>query len=588
MRSKLRGGLFAAAVCLLAALICITIVSKCSPLYAFHDGNDVNWFLTMGRGMAQGKVPYKDLFEQKGVLLYMLFALNYLICGNSLYFIWIVEVLCGAAFLFAGYKTFRLFLGYRTSVCAVFPLALVTFTCRAFWCGGGEAEEYFLAAFAFGVYVFLRSGVRSKCVTLAEAAVCGALSGLIFWVKYSMLAFFLALAACVFIECCMQKKAGRGFACAGVFIAAFAAVSIPFLAYLAANDALGDMWRVYIGINLFGYAGGGSLLTNIVDLLGAFGEAFLNPVMYALAVCGAVWLCRKCKISVRMKVCYIVIMCFTFVVQCLVMGNIGYYHLVMTAFVPLGIVGARWGICGICAGICALFNGRRHRGEPIGRRFESAFKGARERMDGLWARGVKYSGGKVGVRVLAPAVAALAVFGLIFGNNTLDLLRGREDFPQFRAAELTEEAGGGSLLCYKIYDRGFYTARDEVPQFYYFALNLIDRGSYPDMYEGQEGYVTAGEADFVVTETACWEEERETLLSKYEYAADLSYTYNRSNLGGVRLSLCLLALKAEYGGAGAAALVKDKLTSNCHLCFSVSGGVVKLNYRSELFAFYLL
>ena len=65
MRSKLMGGLFAAAVCLVAALICITIVSKCSPLYAFHDGNDVNWFLTMGRGMAQGKVPYKDLFEQK-------------------------------------------------------------------------------------------------------------------------------------------------------------------------------------------------------------------------------------------------------------------------------------------------------------------------------------------------------------------------------------------------------------------------------------------------------------------------------------------------------------------------------------------
>ena len=117
-----------------------------------------------------------------------------------------------------------------------------------------------------------------------------------------------------------------------------------------------------------------------------------------------------------------------------------------------------------------------------------------------------------------------------------------------------EEAGGGSLLCYKIYDRGFYTVRDEVPQFYYFALNLIDRGSYPDMYEGQEGYVTAGEADFVVTETACWEEERETLLSQYEYAADLSYTYNRSNLGGVRLSLCLLALKAEYGGAGAAGM----------------------------------
>ena len=98
-RSPARARAFAAAVCLVAAFICVTMVSKSSFLYVFHDGNDVNWFLTVGRGIVNGLVPYRDLFEQKGVLLYMLFALNYAICGNQLYVIYVIQVLCGAAFL---------------------------------------------------------------------------------------------------------------------------------------------------------------------------------------------------------------------------------------------------------------------------------------------------------------------------------------------------------------------------------------------------------------------------------------------------------------------------------------------------------
>ena len=547
MRSRVLGGLFVAAACLLAAFICVTIVSKCSFLYAFHDGNDVNWFLTMGRGLAQGKVPYRDLFEQKGVLLYMLFALNYLICGNNLYFIYISEVLCGAAFLFIGYKTMRLFLGYRASLFGVFVLAAVAFTCRAFWCGGGEAEEYFMPAFAYGVYVFAKSAARNAPVRLWEAAVCGALSGLIFWVKYSMLAFYLALAVCVFVDCCIIRRVGRGFACAGLFIAAFAAVSVPFVAYLAANGALDDMWRVYIGINLFGYAGGGSFVQNILDLLSAFGEAFLNPVMYVLVVFGAVWLFRKSGVARRMKFYYVALMCFTFAVQCLIMGNIGYYHLVMTAFLPLGIVGAKWCVCGICAAFAALFGKKRYGEEGFSQRYIKAYSDVSERLSAAGARVSSVAGGGITVRAAAVVLAALAAISLIFGNNTLDLLRKKQDFPQFKAAEIIESSGkeDATLLCYKIYDRGFYTVRDEVPQFYYLALNLMDRESYPEMYEGQEGYVRDCIPDFVVTEEKYWQEEAETLLSGYEYVTSLAYEYNRSNLiGRVQLDLCLLALKA--------------------------------------------
>ena len=45
---------------------------------------DGNAFFTMGKGMFNGKVPYKDLFEQKGPLLYLIYGIGYLISHDTL------------------------------------------------------------------------------------------------------------------------------------------------------------------------------------------------------------------------------------------------------------------------------------------------------------------------------------------------------------------------------------------------------------------------------------------------------------------------------------------------------------------------
>ena len=138
-------------------------------------------------------------------------------------------------------------------------------------------------------------------------------------------------------------------------------------------------------------------------------------------------------------------------------------------------------------------------------------------------------------------MALLAAVSLVFGNNTLELFRPRDSYPQFMAAEIMK--GEGSLLTYKTFGRGFYTARDEVPQFYYFAKNNFDRQSFPEMYEAQEGYVARKEAEFVITTAVCWDEERDTLLSGYEVIADLSYRHIECNTDIQNTALYLLALK---------------------------------------------
>ncbi len=48
----------------------LAVCSKSSFLYPFNDWVDADCYFTVGKGMMQGKVVYRDLFEQKGVLLY--------------------------------------------------------------------------------------------------------------------------------------------------------------------------------------------------------------------------------------------------------------------------------------------------------------------------------------------------------------------------------------------------------------------------------------------------------------------------------------------------------------------------------------
>ena len=51
---------------LLLAFVFLAVCSKSSFLYPFNDWYDANDFLTLGKGMLHGLVPYRDLYEQKG------------------------------------------------------------------------------------------------------------------------------------------------------------------------------------------------------------------------------------------------------------------------------------------------------------------------------------------------------------------------------------------------------------------------------------------------------------------------------------------------------------------------------------------
>ena len=86
---------------LLTAFVTILICSKSSPLYPINDWVDANCYMTVGRGMLHGSMPYRDLFEHKGPLIYMLHAAAALISDNSFLGVFLSEIVLCFLFLYA-------------------------------------------------------------------------------------------------------------------------------------------------------------------------------------------------------------------------------------------------------------------------------------------------------------------------------------------------------------------------------------------------------------------------------------------------------------------------------------------------------
>ena len=131
------------------------ICTASSPRYATNPWNDANAFLTMGRSMANGLTIYKDIFEQKGPLLYLLHAAACLISDSSFFGVYIIQSLSLSATAFAAYKIASLYVGTAWSVISAVLTCFVTVHPGGYYYGD-RAEEFCHPVMMFSTYFFCR------------------------------------------------------------------------------------------------------------------------------------------------------------------------------------------------------------------------------------------------------------------------------------------------------------------------------------------------------------------------------------------------------------------------------------------------
>ena len=444
-----RKSLLRFACAMLMAFAVLFFVSKSSPLYPINDWADANIYLSVGKGMTEGRVVYRDLYDHKGPLLFMLHAGCALISDSSFAGVFVMEVLLGGCFLYIALKFFELMGLRRTAWLAVAVLSVIAFTSYSF-CEGDSAEEMgfpFIMGAIYGVTAFLKSG--KDRMSAKSLITHGVLAGCVFWIKFTMIGLHAGLLLTVLIH---QTTRGGWKGCLrtiGWLLAGFAVSTLPWILYFGLNGAIYDWLKVYLYDNLFLYSASESigLWEKAKDIVKAGLDWLVHNLRYAVPIfVGLIG-------SLRMEKWQRLAVWLTAGLGALC--SYIYYGLVL---VPASAMG-----------LAAMAGWIESRSLP---------------------------------RWLVPALCMLcialtpALSKNVRPTEGVALGQSRDTTMQYRFAALINETPNATLLNYGFMDAGFYTAAGVTPQVKYFHRTNVP---IQEMLDEQDRYIREGLCDYVVT-----------------------------------------------------------------------------------------
>ena len=457
MRTRRDG--WAAVLFLAAAAAILMICSMNSWLYPLNPWSDVNILGTMGREMLNGQVPYRDLFDHKGPLIYFLFGLCMNLMPGTYHGLFLLEVLCCAGAMFFGWKTARLYLPDLSPLWVVPLFALLA---GSDWFGAGASvEELLLFPMAWSLYDLLAAWRGGKPLTSGALLRNGVLAGCVLWTKFNLLSFhFVWMAAAAIDALVRERKLWPTVKMCLIFLGGMALATLPWMVYFGANGAIGDLIDGYFASNLFEYGaeGGRSWLGNLAYwTLDAARRAPVCFILLALSMVSVLAVPRS-LMAVREKamlLCAAALLAASMFSRSMAMS---YYATELGLFFPFALLPLKW----------------------LRRR------GARS-----WPR---WTAAAAAVLVLAGSTgAAYALCGFAGGIGTP-----YGQTAQAQIAEIIRDSGieDPTLVQYRSMDTGVYYASGARPAHRRYTGTNIQRDAY--LAEIQQ-LIDGGVPDFVVT-----------------------------------------------------------------------------------------
>lgn len=237
--------------CFLLALLGISFCSKASILFPIHDGNDANAYLTVGKSWVHGMLPYRDVFDQKGPLLYLIYAFSSLISRTSFLGVYFFEILFFTVFLYYISKTILLFLR-REYVYILLPVLASFVVSQSFFTHGGSAEEFTLPFLSYSLYHLFAyiKGKEEKDFSFLFKN--GFAAGCILMIKYNLLGFHFAFMIAILLDI-LNKKEKTFFKTCCSFLIGMCLPFLIFFGYFWLQHAGKEFIDTYFLFNLFGY-----------------------------------------------------------------------------------------------------------------------------------------------------------------------------------------------------------------------------------------------------------------------------------------------------------------------------------------------
>lgn len=450
---------------LLTSILFLGICSKSSPLYPMNDWVDVHCFLTLGKGLLNGMIPYVDLYEQKGPVLYLIYAVVALFNKDHFFGQFLLEVLTFWLFLYFSGKLAQLHLGKSWLIFPIITvLALITGTCYAF-SHGGSVEQICLFMFSYGLWTVSRAIHDDRPLSTKEAVLNGLFAAIAFWIKYTMMGFYAGLALSIIIWHIFKLRDWKALLkTAGLFILGFISVSAAVLFVYFLFGALEELFTCYFYNNLFLYPAESEvpLLQQIWEKLGTAME--LNGKIRFFLLLGLAYLLIEAK-DAPLQITTAVLSFVGLSLTTYMGKGYSYYSLVLVSFTVFGLIAA-----GKILQLVKL---------PKIFHYHPSFRDL--------------------ARAICVAIATIycMTFALANSRNVYLMSYDRMDMPQYKFAEIMHRTHEDpKILNLGFLDGGFYYAADSLPECPFFCTFNINA---PGMWKTQYRYIEEGKVDYVIT-----------------------------------------------------------------------------------------
>ncbi len=495
MKSETKDKLLKQSIVALFVFVLVTITAKCSFLYRMNHWDDPNCYFTVARAMKKGLVLYRDIYEQKGPYVYFLHYIAVSIL-NGYTGMYLFELIAGLIVACFAYKLLSLYIESDVRKIIYLLIFLSFYYTSPGFRSGDSVEEMSIPFLLIAFYFLVKSIKNNTPMPFYQMMIIGALSGIIFFSKYTICGMIFAIALMTFIWDIKDKRTKKAFLEIVCFFTGFIVALLPALIYFKVNNSLSYFWNAYFYNNIFLYSSEKkSFIVKIGLAIFGYSISYVNLcTTYLLIISGFIFAIKDkrnhSRLFVTVLVIYIITMLFLF-------GGGVYYRY--------------YGLPTVIFGLFGIISIDKH-----GYKMPKATEIIK----------------KYGKKLLLLFIPLELVLIFAVGENNYYMFRPKNDYALINIANIVNEYKKThedvSIYNYGSYDYGIYNLTDLTPPNKYFCeLNV----PLKEMYEVQDETLKNGEVTFVFTKDMNIEEisERvEGFTDKYElyYVEKSGVDYN--------------------------------------------------------------
>lgn len=284
---------------------------------------DSSVFQYMGYSILQGKIPYTDLFDHKGLLLYCINALGYLI--HPKIGVMLLQTLNLTLTMMVWYKILN---SIKTEWMKYLILTLALLGLYAYFDGGNLEEEWCLVFISYPILAYFESKKNGNVFSNRQLFAIGFCLGAIAMIRLNIMAPVLSILFYCLIEALWKKEyqyIGRAFKWSFLGFVIFPVLGCIYMFYLNGFTGLDDMFYATVLFNL-DYASNSHIGSHLFGEYNYIYKAML-PMLFLLLF---FYQNRR----------DVLVLCSSFMLTVLSLGGFNFYHYLIL-FIPLLVASFR-------------------------------------------------------------------------------------------------------------------------------------------------------------------------------------------------------------------------------------------------------